>query len=48
MISVPLAGSLREMELAIIHETIAVVETRRRPRRILGLHRRTLYRLLEE
>jgi len=48
-ISVPLSGSLKEVELALIKETI------RRHRgnkaaaaRALGLHRRTLYRLLEK
>jgi DNA-binding NtrC family response regulator len=49
MISVPLAGSLKEMELAIIHETIRRCRgNKSAAARILGLHRRTLYRLLEE
>jgi two-component system response regulator HydG len=49
MISVPLAGSLKEMELAIIHETIHRCRgNKAAAARNLGLHRRTLYRLLEE
>jgi DNA-binding NtrC family response regulator len=49
MISVPLASSLKEMELAIINEVIRRCRgNKAAAARILGLHRRTLYRLLEE
>ncbi len=48
-ISVPLAGGLREMELAIINETIRRCRgNKAAAARALRLHRRTLYRLLEE
>ena len=49
MISVPLANSLREMELAIVNEMIRRCRgNKAAAARSLGLHRRTLYRLLEE
>jgi DNA-binding NtrC family response regulator len=49
MISVPLASSLKQMELAIINEVIRRCRgNKAAAARILGLHRRTLYRLLEE
>jgi DNA-binding NtrC family response regulator len=49
MISVPLASSLKQMELAIIHEIIRRCRgNKAAAARTLGLHRRTLYRLLEE
>ena len=48
-ISVPLASSLKEMELAIINETIHRCRgNKAAAARILKLHRRTLYRLLEK
>jgi two-component system NtrC family response regulator len=49
MISVPLAGSLKEIELAVIREVIRRCRgNKAAAARALGLHRRTLYRLLEE
>ena len=48
-ISVPLAGSLKEMELALINEIIRRCRgNKAAAARALKLHRRTLYRLLEE
>jgi ActR/RegA family two-component response regulator len=49
MISVPLAGSLKEMESTLIHEVIRRCQgNKAAAARSLKLHRRTLYRLLEE
>ncbi len=48
-ISVPLAGGLRQMELAIVNEIIRRCRgNKAAAARALELHRRTLYRLLEE
>jgi DNA-binding NtrC family response regulator len=47
-ISIPLAGGLKAMELAIIREVIRRCRgNKAATARVLGLHRRTLYRLLE-
>ena len=48
-ISVPLAGGLKKMELVLIHEVIRRCRgNKAAAARALELHRRTLYRLLEE
>jgi DNA-binding NtrC family response regulator len=48
-ISVPLAGSLKEMERTIVEEVIQRCRgNKAAAARTLGLHRRTLYRLLED
>jgi ActR/RegA family two-component response regulator len=48
-IAVPVAGGLRGMELLIIREVIRRCRgNKAAAARSLGLHRRTLYRLLEE
>lgn len=48
-ISVPLVGNLREIERQIIRETVQRCRgNKAAAARLLGLHRRTLYRLLEE
>ena len=48
-ISVPLAGGLKDMELALINEVIRRCRgNKAAAARALKLHRRTLYRLLEE
>ena len=48
-ISVPLAGGLKEMELALINEVVRRCRgNKAAAARALKLHRRTLYRLLEE
>jgi DNA-binding NtrC family response regulator len=47
MISLPLAGGLKEMELAVINEVLRRCRgNKAAAARSLGLHRRTLYRLL--
>jgi two-component system response regulator GlrR len=49
MISVPLAGGLKDMELALVNEMIRRCRgNKAAAARALKLHRRTLYRLLEE
>jgi len=46
---VPLAGSLKEMELALIKEVVRRCRgNKAAAARALKLHRRTLYRLLED
>lgn len=48
-IPVPLAGGLKEMELALVHEVIRRCRgNKAAAARVLKLHRRTLYRILEE
>lgn len=49
MISVPLGGGLREIELKVIEEVVRRCGgNKAAAARALGLHRRTLYRLMEE
>lgn len=49
MISVPLAGGLKEMESILINEVVRRCRgNKAAAARVLKLHRRTLYRLLEE
>jgi ActR/RegA family two-component response regulator len=46
---VSLAGGLKQMELALVHEVIRRCRgNKAAAARALRLHRRTLYRLLEE
>ena len=48
-ISVPLAGGLKDMELALVNEVVRRCQgNKAAAARTLQLHRRTLYRLLEE